>query len=301
MGDDFANEWGASYILIDCNHQATKRRAIDYSCSSDRVAETELRSIIHQCTRGFFSLEKLTPNGSDANLFAITSLSNGDTNGVLVGCGSYISGDLGPLQCWSTANFRIEEGPTYIYSPQSQDVSTSGRNRTTPLPYHLPGIMKERRLESYEDLCLRILHKRCVYQKTIDQPITVLFLELLLASNGSVLSDRFLEKLGNLSIHHGFGIIVDEILTGARTEEVLLTMEKPRRFLDQVTYITVGKWCKCGMILTGNKRDIYLERKNKSLDARGVTTTIKCSVPLPYFRVLQELKHNSPTPPKMHF
>ena len=46
---------------------------------------------------------KLTTNGSDANLYAVTSQTQGNTSGCLVACGSYVSGDSGPLQSWSTS------------------------------------------------------------------------------------------------------------------------------------------------------------------------------------------------------
>ena len=295
MADDFANQWGALYVILEQTRRPPKRKAIDICCTtSDRTAETELRSIIQQMTRSYFSLEKLTPNGSDANLFAITSLSKGDTTGVLIGCGSYVSGDLGPLQSWSTSDFQINEGPSFIRTPDNDEVSIAAKYRTIALPYHIPGTLKTHQLQSYEDICLRLLHQRCVYQRSIDKPVTVLFLELLLASNGCLLSDHFLEKVALLSRHHEFGIIVDEILTGGRTPSMLLTMEKPKNFLERVAYVTLGKWCKCGIVLSGLHHDRELERSKQLLDARGVTTAIMCREPLPYFRMLQSLIHKIP-------
>ena len=294
MVDDFANKWGSSYVILERTRGSSKRKAsVDSFLPTDRICEDELRSIINRTTKGFFSLEKLTPNGSDANLFAITSLSNGDTNGVLVGCGSYIAGDLGPLQHWSTAKFHIDNGPGYIHDPSDiSEVSHSARVRTVALPYLIPGTMEDSRRHAYEDVCLSQLHIRCLYQTTIQQPITVLFLELLLASNGCILSDRFLHKLGLLSSHHGFRIIVDEILTGARTSGLLLTMSKPRSFIDQVAFVTLGKWCKCGLVLTGRNHDLILDKKKDLLDLRGVTTGLNCSKPLPYFQALETMLHD---------
>ena len=294
MADDFANQWGALYVLLEQTRRQTKRKAIDICCTSDRTAEIELRSIIQQMTRAYFSLEKLTPNGSDANLFAITSLSEGDTTGVLIGCGSYVSGDLGPLQSWSTSDFQIDEGPSFIRTPDDDDVSIAAKYRTIALPYHIPGTLKTHQLQSYEDICLRLLHQRCVYQRSVDKPVTVLFLELLLASNGCILSNQYLEKVAQLSRHHGFGIIVDEILTGARTSSMLLTMETPKSFLERVAYVTLGKWCKCGIVLTGLRHDLDLQKSKQLLDARGVTTAIMCKEPLQYFRMVQSLLHTIP-------
>ena len=140
------------------------------------------------------------------------------------------------------------------------------------------------------------MHIPCIVHgsRTIDKPISVLFMELLLASNGCVLSDRFLDKVGRLSRHHTFGIIVDEILTGARTPSLLLTCEKPDVFVEQVAYVTLGKWCKCGVVLTGCQHDEELHNSKKLLDARGVTTAILCKEPLPYFKQVQTLLQSIP-------
>ena len=51
---------------------------------------------------------KLTTNGLDENLYAVMSLTQGNTSGCLVACGSYVSGDSGPLQSWSTTPSRLE-------------------------------------------------------------------------------------------------------------------------------------------------------------------------------------------------
>ena len=292
--DDLANNWGLTYVLPDKAQMPSKRKSIDAFTYSHGQYETQLRRIITEMTQGYFSLEKVTPNGSDANLFAVTSLSNADSNTVLLGCGSYVSGDLGPLQTWSTAAFRVEEGPSYIYTPDSKDVSPAARNRNVPLPYCIQGMMNTENQRSYERICLNLLHKRCCFQRTIEKPITALFLELLLASNGSTLSDHFLECLASLSKHHDFGIIVDEILTGARTTSFLMTMAKPQVFVDQVSYVTLGKWCKCGIVLSGQSQDYRLHETKSLLDPRGVTTALNCSIPLPYFRKARELLSTIP-------
>ena len=294
MVDNFANNWGASYVLLDRTRRSHKRSVVDVYNNDDSLSEIELRSIIDSTTQGYFSLEKLTPNGSDANLFAISSLSNGNSNGVLVGCGSYVAGDLGPLQTWSTADFRLDDGPSFISQPDTDQVSNSARFRTIALPYCIEGIMSQRVQQSYEDLCSHLIHKRCVYQHSIGQPVTVLFLELMLASNGCTLSDRFLSCLGKLSMHHSFGIIVDEILTGARNDCMLMTMQAPKLFAEQVSYVTLGKFCNCGIVLTGKQHDLKLDSEKRLLNARGVTTALQCSIPLPFFRQVQRLLHTIP-------
>ena len=283
MCDDLANYWGASLVIPDRCRSQNKRKAIDSFLHSDSNSETALRELIKESTNGQFSLEKLTPNGSDANLFAITSLSNGDSNGVLIACGSYVAGDLGPLQHWSTADFHVDDGPSFIVDPGSTNVSDGAKMRSVALPYWIPGTCTQRQQDSFEDLCLHGLHKRCLFQKTVKRPVTTLFLELLLASNGSVLSDRCLSRIGMLAAHHNFSIIVDEILTGGRISSMLMTMSKPLFFVEQVAYITMGKWFGCGLVLSSKKQDIIVSEKQHNLVVRGTTTSLRCDDVLPYF------------------
>ena len=54
-------------------------------------------SLIEKTTNNLFRLMKLTTNGSDANLYAVTSLTQGNTSECLVACGSYVAGDSCPL------------------------------------------------------------------------------------------------------------------------------------------------------------------------------------------------------------
>eukprot|EP00957_Ditylum_brightwellii_P168612 12833889-Ditylum_brightwellii.AAC.1 len=105
------------------------------------------------------------------------------------------------------------------------------------LPYHIPHNTCEYNnkeiLIQLDYQCLEELHKRCLYVSIIDCPIKDLLLELNLQSYGAELSDRFLEKLAMLSSHHDFYIAVDEVLTGGRVEELLLTRTKPPSFLER--------------------------------------------------------------------
>ena len=66
---------------------------------------------------------KLTTNGLDAILYAVTSLMQGKTSGCLISCGSYVSGDSGPLQSWSTSAFEIGSGPAGIIGPEDPKIS----------------------------------------------------------------------------------------------------------------------------------------------------------------------------------
>ena len=127
---------------------------------------------------------------------------------------------------------------------------------------------------AYEDDCLDYLHQRCILKKMTRQPIRGLLLELILASNGAVLSDRALVMIGQLAKHHHFGIVVDEIMTGGRTGHLLLTLTKPNDFVSSVTHITMGKWMQVGIVLVSTRqKEMYKERLS-GMTARGSSTYI---------------------------
>ena len=77
---------------------------------ADDRRHNNFHRLIEKTTNGLFGLMKLTTNGSDANLYAVTSMTKGNNSGCLIGCGSYVSGDSGPLQSWSTSDFEIGSG-----------------------------------------------------------------------------------------------------------------------------------------------------------------------------------------------
>ena len=52
---------------------------------------------IDKTTASLFGLIKLTTNGSDANLYAMTCLTKGNTSRCLIAWSSYISSNSGPL------------------------------------------------------------------------------------------------------------------------------------------------------------------------------------------------------------
>ena len=171
---------------------------------------------------------KLTMNGSDANLYAVTSQTQGNTSGCLVACGSYVSGDSGPLQSWSTSAFEIGSGPSGIISPEDQRITPFTLEHTIALPYFIEGTMCDDDRRQYENECLEHLHILCLYNKVLKKKVTCILMEITLASNGSTVSDRALTILGHLAHLHDFGIVVDKIMTGGRTKAMLSTMEKPK-------------------------------------------------------------------------
>ena len=220
---------------------------------ADDRRQRNFHSLIEKTTNHLFGLMKLTTNGSDANLYAVTSLTHGNTSGCLVACGSYVSGNSGPLQSWSTSAFEIGSGPASIIGPEYPSITPFTLQHTIALPYFIEGTMSDDDLYKYKNECLEHLHILCLYNKIIKNKVTCILMEITLASNGSTVSDRALTILGELAHLHDFGIVVDEIMTGGHTKTMLSTMEKPKIFQKSVDFITMGKWLKCGMVL-GSKR-----------------------------------------------
>ena len=169
--------------------------------------------LIEKTTNELFRLMKLTTNGLDA----VFSLTQGNTSGCLVACGSYVLGDSGPLQSWSTSAFKIGSGPASIIGPEEPKISSFTLQHTITLPYSIEGAMSYNNLCQYEDECLEHLHILCLYNKVMKTKVTCILMEISLASNGSTLSDHALTLLGELAHLHDFSIVVDEIMTGGRT------------------------------------------------------------------------------------
>ena len=211
--------------------------------------QSNFHSLIEKTTNNLFGLMKINTNGSDANLYAVTSLTQGNTSGFLVACGSYVSGDSGPLQSWSTSTFEIGSGPSGIICPEDQRITPFTLEHTIALPYFIEGTMSDDDIHKYENECLEHLHILCLYNNVMKNKVTCILLEITLASNGSTVSDHALTILGHLAHLHDFSIVVDETMTGGRTKTMLSTMEKPKIFQKSVEFITMGKWLKYGMFL----------------------------------------------------
>ena len=137
MSDDLANDWGCNLICM--GHSSGRKRKVGLMIgilASDR-RQHNFHSLIEKMTNNLFRLMKLTTNGSDANLYAVASLTQGNTSGCLVACGSYVSGDSGPLQSWSTSAFEIGRGPSFIICPEDQRITPFTLEHTIALPYSL--------------------------------------------------------------------------------------------------------------------------------------------------------------------
>ena len=274
MSDDLANDWGCDLICMGRSSGRKRKVGAMIAILADDRRQRNFNSLIERTTNNLFGLMKLTTNGSDANLYAVTSLTQGNTAGCLVACGSYVSGDSGPLQSWSTSAFEIGSGPSGIVSPHDQRITPFTLEHTIPLPYFIEGTMTDDDLRKYENECLEHLHILCLYNKVMKKKVTCILMEITLASNGSTVSDHALTILGELAHLHNFGIVVDEIMTGGHTKTMLATMEKPKIFQKSVEFITMGKWLKCGMVL-GSKRQLTIcnELLLKQLP-RGASTGI---------------------------
>lgn len=284
MCDNLANEWGTSLVCLD-RRELTKKNL--------NGAFTQFESIVRTATSEKFTLAKITECGSEANLYAVNDASCGNTDGLLIGAGMYVAGDNGPLQAWSTTLFCIQTGPTFISSPI--DAQQYTREHVFPLPYHIPTHdhpLPE--IEEYEDACLEQLHIRCLLNKMDGRPTKVLFLELVLCGNGSILSDRALTRLGRLSEHHGFWILVDEVLTGGRCGTMLLLQQKPKIFQDRVSHVTMGKWMEAGLVLVSEDFKRSKDQVNQHLPSRGPSTKYDCTKAFLYFaRAFENLDDNA--------
>ena len=289
--DDCHNSWGTTLCVPEVSR--AKRPAAVMEAKPDDSDRTNFRLAVSKTLQGKLRLQKITPNGSDANLFAINATTSGNNEGILVACGSYVSGDGGPLQAWSTLSFTMENGPSYIKVPSEID-SVFTTTHTVALPYHIPSAIKDAdALELYEDECLHDLHVRCLVAKMKQKPITALLLELTLANNGTTLSDRFLGKLGELACHHGFRFIVDEVMTGAREGAMLACLAKPPEFFDEIAYVTMGKWMTRGLVFSSVPEHERLKALSASMPSRGQSTSVECRAAMDLWKTAEKLLPNT--------
>jgi hypothetical protein len=252
MSDNLANEWG-TILCLDEGRSWQHSRAKD----SLKKCNDELKSLMRSASNGKFRLEKTTPSGTDANLWAVMDVSGGDSSRCLFACGSYVASDNGPIQSWSTSDFSTDAACTWIMSPKK--ASDFAKKGGVALPYHIPCDfcchIDQTRWMEFENKCLYDLHLRYLESVLAGKPFIALFLELILAGNGGILSERFLKHLGILLKHLGVTVIVDEIMTGGRCNDkcLLLTQTTPNEFQDVVSHITLGKWTAVGIVLRNCK------------------------------------------------
>ncbi len=147
---------------------------------------------------------------------------------------------------------------------------------------------------AYEDDCLQAVHIRLCWAKMRRMPYKALLLELVLAGNGAMLSNRALVAIGKLAAHHGISVIVDEIMTCGRTESMLFVLSKPLSFQAVVTHITVGKWCQMGMVLLSKS---WAEKRKElyPVTKRGASTALCADQAAVHWRCLLEKKSEIPS------
>ena len=290
--DDCHNSWGTTLCIPDVIR--AKRPAAVMEAKPDDSDRSQFRLLVASTMHQKFFLEKITPNGSDANLFAINAAMMGNNEGVLIAAGSYVAGNGGPLQSWSTSSFTMEKGPSYVKTPDDVPYSFT-KEHTVALPYHIPKAIKDQdALEKYEDDCLWDLHVRCLVQQMKGKPVTALLLELTLANNGTTLSDHALTKIGQLARHHGFKLVVDEIMTGGRSgDEMLLCLTKPAEFVDEIAYVTMGKWMTRGMVLSSKEEHTKLVELLQSMPPRGQSTAVECRAAMEIWKTATKLLSNT--------
>ena len=275
MSDDLANDWGTSLLCVRLKE--LKKKHIESGLCQKAQKHAFFRQV--KCdTKEEFRAIKVSPIGSDANLYAITCSTDGSFEGCLIAAGSYVSGGFSPLQSWSTSEFSDNYGISIITPPTKDTMSDFTKRQTMPLPYHIHGTVETDGLVKYKDDCLDHLHVRCLLQKMKSRQINTLLMEITLAGNGATLSDRALCRIGRLAKHHGFKIIVDEIMTGGRTGTLLLTQQKPEEFVREVAYVTMGKWLSCGLVLAAKNEAIALEKKSEDQIFRGYSTDLECDI-----------------------
>jgi hypothetical protein len=152
MGDDLANEWGTTLVHLD-DHRRRSAVARVHSIFDKQALFRYIAADLAHIPGGVdFEPIKICGSGSEANAFAISALTS-SVEALLIGSGSFVCGDAGHLQGYSTCDFRVDFGPAGIVTPQFAMNKIAG-SQTVPLPYHIPGTMDNEELYVYEDKCI---------------------------------------------------------------------------------------------------------------------------------------------------
>lgn len=268
MSNDCQNEWGCALAVCYTN----KRKSTSGTSGDSR----NLRDKIASTFSNKWVLAKVMSCGTDANMFAVMSATNGDTNTILVAAGSYVAGDNGPMQIWSTSTISLQHGIPGM-APPSDVKHPFTRKHIVALPYCIAGVLSEQSQKTYENECIEKLHLRCLVAKVRDRPYKCIMLELMLASNGASLSDRCLIMLANLADSFGIFFLLDEIMTAGRTGTMLMLQSKPTSFIKRVSHVTLGKWTQKGIVLVSPQ--FHEESKNSSdhTERRMNSVSVDCS------------------------
>lgn len=280
MSDDCQNNWGC--VLSICS---TKKIGVS-SYADERI----LRDKISVTFGKKFVLAKVMSSGSDANMHAVMSATNGDTNAMLIAAGSYVSGDNGTMQSFSSSEFSLKIGISGIARP-SKVTNQFTRKHTIALAYSIEGALSPIAQIKYEDECIKMLHLRCLVAKVKNCPVRVILLELMLASNGASLSDRFLTMLGKIGTCFDIRFIVDEIMTSGRTGTMLMLLQKPKEFQDRVSHVTLGKWTQKGLVLVSSKFYDETLKNSSHTEHRMLSRHVDCRDVLVHWNAVKKNLH----------
>ena len=132
MSDDLANDWGCDLICMGCSLERKRKVGAMITIFANDHRQHKFHHLIEKTTNQVFGLMKLTTNGLDANLYAVTSLTQGNTSGCLIACGSYVSADISPLQNWSTSAFEIGSGPAGFIGLEDPKITSFTCNNQSP-------------------------------------------------------------------------------------------------------------------------------------------------------------------------
>ena len=255
--DELENNWGTQVFLNEPIRTPNK-------------SMVQFDALVRQSVKGF-KLFKVQSAGTYANMIAVEDATEYNIDSALYAVGSYVGGDQ-YLQDISTTAYDVT---CSISTPKFVEIASDRCfAQAVPMPYYVPGGIRKDALLKLEEDCLRCFHRMLIFRRMSGQkPFRALVLELLLGGNGTVLSDRFLEKLGTLCYHNSIAIIVDEILTGGRNgNKMVMTLSTPAAFQAAVKYITMGKFIGCAMVLKKiPKKPTAMEER-----LRGTSTTLEC-------------------------
>lgn len=294
MADDLANNWGITLCLPDTYRRSLRSPALPRVLGNDggRGSSATLPGLVSAETDQF-TFERVSICGSQANSWAVDDATNHNASRCLFAAGSYVAGDASALQCFSTSEFSTGSELALITPPEEVQ-SPAGRANTVPLPYHIPGLLKPDELMAYEDECLQAVHIRLCWAKMRSEPYKALLLELMLAGNGAILSNRALVSIGKLAAHHQLCVIVDEIMTGGRTGSMFFLLSKPLSFQAEVTHITFGKWIQMGMVFLSKT---WAEKRKKlyPVTKRGASTYLEMEEAVLQWRCVKKCLSEIPT------
>jgi hypothetical protein len=244
--DDMVNDWGC--VLVN---------SISHGQRSPTAHTHQMDAMIRSAVKGY-RWSNVFDSGSTANAHAIDRATDGDRDRCLVAMGSYVCGTGYDLQQLSSVSFSSKKEIGLIITPGTEDaedgtlLSPKCIQQTVPMPYHIPdsGVSTEK-LNSLEDRCLVSMEKKLLMAHLTGKPYKAFLLEYILSGNGGELSNRFLQKLGNVFRRYNIVVIADEIMTGGRIGPVSLTMttEIPEEFRSLVKFITLGKMMGKGLLL----------------------------------------------------